>query len=260
MSDSTTRSSEPAVRREGAIIGVYFQRLTELLDETPNSQKVASAFTQEMTSECFIPTLKTMTEMERLDGEMRSALDEFSGRVQFITKYVTLEHLCMSMKLYIISLHTMLDLVYRLINTVFDLGIADRDVRQRLVLNNKHVSLTEVPKIVRKYEEDVGMAEIRRQRNDVVHRGQLPDQELAELVNKRNRLESSRFSFLEKSRISESEYKEKKAELQSQLAALARQKQEKWNTIHIRTLAMIGEIASELAVATIKRCEKAIKQ
>src|SRR5574341_1389975 len=53
-------------------------------------------------------------------------------------RMLTIEHLGTAMKLYVISWHTMLDLLARLVNVVFNLGIADRDVTVRLVLNNDH--------------------------------------------------------------------------------------------------------------------------
>jgi len=67
----------------------------------------------------------------------------------------------------------MLDLVARLVNALLDLGIADRDIRLRLVLNNDHVRATRIPELVAECEGAVSANELRRQRNDVVHRGRL---------------------------------------------------------------------------------------
>jgi hypothetical protein len=180
-----------------------------------------------MGSKHFLSVLGTITEMDRLYREMHSVLSEFTGRRSLLFTVLTVEHLAMVMKLYVISWHTMLDLVARLVSVAFDLGIADRDVSMRLILNNDHVRSSRIPEILQAYEKALPMKDLRKRRNDAVHRGKIPDPDVEAMLKERNTIDSHRYSLLESKPISDEEHKNLLSDLQERLGALARAKRER---------------------------------
>jgi HEPN superfamily protein len=239
-----------------SVVGAYFSRLNEILEDDKNPKSVAAAFVQQLKAKHSISALETMTEMDRLYREMRSVLNEFTGRGYFLVHILTVEHLATAMKLYVISWHTMLDLLARLVNAVFNLGIADRDVTPRLILTNAHVKATRIPEILAAYEKALPVEDLRKRRNDAVHRGRIPDPDVEQLLKERNTLDSRRYSLLTISPISEEEYKNGTAALQTRLNAMAKEKQSLWEQIHQQTSAMTSAVASELAVKAIERLKR----
>jgi len=225
----------------------------ELLEESENSNSLTHVLTQEIGSKRFLTMLRTMHEIDRLNTEMQSALDEFTGRKGGMFIITTIEHLSVAMKLYIISLLTIMDLLARLVNVVLDLGIADRDVRQPLVFRNDHVKATRIPRLLEDHKKTVDLDNLRQWRNDVVHRGKTPDPEVSQALKDRNALDSSRYSLLKADPISDDEYRKSKSRLQARINDLAKQKQESWRVIHRKTMDMTTEIASELATAVVQR-------
>jgi hypothetical protein len=143
-----------------------------------------------------------------------------------------------------------------LVNAVFNLGIADRDVKVHLVLNNSHVKSSRIPQILQEYEKTLLIKDLKRKRNDLVHRGRIPDDDIEQILGERNTIDSRRYSFLEKKPISEEEYKRQISLLQEKLSALAKEKQEIWGKHHQQTIAMISEIARELVLKTIDLYKK----
>ena len=190
--------------------------------------------------------------MDRLYREMRSVLDEFTGRRSFLFTILTIEHLALVMKLYVISWHTMLDLVARLVSVTFNLGIADRDINLPLILNNDHVKLSRIPEILQAYQKILVIQDLRKRRNDAVHRGKIPDPEVEALLKERNTIDARRYSFLELSPISDEEHQKRLSGLQNRLGALAQAKRETWETVHAQTLTMTSAVARELAVKTLQ--------
>lgn len=179
-------------------------------------------------------------------------LDEFTGRNDFLFRILTIEHLARVMKLYVISWHTMLDLLARLVSSAFDLGIADRDISERLVLSNDHVRSSRIPEIVREFRNGLPITDLTTRRNNAVHRGRIPDRDVEEMLKERNTIDSRRYSFLESSPISDEEYRKRLAELQTRLHALAKDKLEVWEKIHTQTVSMTSEVVRELAIRTIE--------
>jgi len=235
------------------VVGAYFGRLNELLKSDKNPKSVAAAFVKQMNATHFLSAFETMAEMDSLYREMRSVLNEFTGRGYFLVNILTVEHLGTAMKLYVISWHTMLDLLARLVNAVFNLGIADRHVTPRLVLGNDHVKATRIPGILEAYEKALPVKDLRKRRNDAVHRGKIPDPDVEQLLKERNRLDSHRYSPLTLSSISEEEYKNATSALQARLNVIAKEKQAVWEQLHEQTVAMTSAVASELAVMAIER-------
>jgi hypothetical protein len=98
--------------------------------------------------------------------------------------------------------------------------------------------------------------DLKRKRNDVVHRGRIPDDDIEEILKERNTIDSRRYSLLEKNLISEEGHKRQRSLLQQNLRALAKEKQDLWRRHHQQTIAMISEISGELMLKTIDLYKK----
>jgi hypothetical protein len=239
-----------------SVVGAYFSHWTELLNSGTNPREIVHGFVWQFGAQRFMSVLEMMGEMDRLYREMRSVLNEFTGRGYFLVNILTIEHLATAMKLYVISWHTMQDLLARLVNAVLDLGIADRDITIYLVLNNDHVRATRIPEIISAYEKAAVIQDLRKRRNDAVHRGRIPDLEVEKLLKERNSLDSRRYLPLTLNSISEEEYRTSTSELQARLSVLAKEKQDLWSQLHQQTVAMTSAVAGELAIRMIERHKK----
>lgn len=256
MADSTSPRDQLAAPAAESVLGAYFDQLSQLQESEKSPREVALALAQRIGSRHFLSVLEIMTEMDRLYREMRSALNEFTGRNSFLVTILTIEHLAAVMKLYVISWHTMLDLVARSVNVAFDLGIADRDVRLPQVLNNAHVKSSRIPDILQRYENTLCIKDLRKRRNDTVHRGWLPDPDVDAMLKERNTIDSRRYSLLEATPISDDEHRTRLSALQERLAVLAKSKREMWEKLHAQTIAMTSEVARELAIKTVELYRK----
>jgi hypothetical protein len=239
-----------------SILGGYFGQLSKIIESEDDPKQAAAWFFQQFGGTYFIAVLRVISEMERLCREMESVLSEFIGRDLVLVRLLTVEHLAVSMKLYVISWSTLLDLLACLINAVFNLGIADRDVKVQLVLNNRHVQSSRIPQIIREYEKASVIKDFKKKRNDLVHRGKIPDTDIEQILGERNSIDSRRYSLLQMNPISEEEYKNQRALLQEKLSVLARGKQDLWREHHQQTIAMLSEIGGELALKTIESYRK----
>jgi hypothetical protein len=251
VADSVSDADEIPPHAGTPVLDAYLANLNLLLDSDKKPREVAVALAQRMGSKHFLSVLGTITEMDRLYREMHSVLNEFTGRRSFLFTVLTIEHLAMVMKLYVISWHTMLDLVARLVGVTFDLGIADRDVTLRLILNNDHVKSSRIPEILQANEKALLIKDLKKRRNDAVHRGKIPDPDVEAMLKERNTIDSRRYSLLlEPKAISDEEHKNLLSDLQERLGALARAKREMWDKVHAQTIAMTSNVARELAVKT----------
>src|SRR5262249_44576259 len=221
-----------------------------------DSKQIAVLFAQHLGSEYFLAILQLLSEVDRLCHEMESVLNEFPGRNIGFGKLLTIEHLVIAMKLYVISWSTLRDLLASLVNTVFDLGMADKEVKEHLVLHNRHVKFSRIPQIIQKYDNTLVIKDLKRKRNEVVHRGRIPDDDIEQILKERNRIDFLRYSLLEQNPISEEEHKRQIAVLQQKLRTVAEEKQCLWRRHYQQTIAMISEVAGELALKTIDLYKK----
>jgi hypothetical protein len=238
------------------MMGAYFAQLNKMLENNKDSKQIALLFAHRPGTEYFLAILQTISEIDRLCREMESVLNEFTGRHLGFGKLLTIEHLVIAMKLYVISWSTLRDLLASLVNAVFNLGIAERDVKLQLVLNNSHVKSSRIPQILQAYDNTLLIKNLQKERNDVVHRGRIPDNDIEQILKERNRIDSSRYSPLEQNPISEDEHTGQTSLLRQKLSALAKEKQEIWRKRHQQTIAMLSEIGGELMLKTIDLYKK----
>jgi hypothetical protein len=243
-----------------SIAGAYFTQLNKALESDKDAKQIASLFAHRLGSEYFLAILQTMSEIDRLCHEMESVLNEFTGRdlhgTLFTGKLLTIEHLAIAMKLYVISWSTLRDLLASLVNVVFNLGIANRDVKEHLILHNSHIKSSRIPQILQEYDNTLLIKDLKKKRNDVVHRGRIPDDDIEQILTERNRIDSRRYSLLEQNPISEEDHKRQISLLQQKLRALAKEKHDLWGKHHQQTIAMISKIAGELVLKTIDLYKK----
>jgi hypothetical protein len=108
------------------------------------------------------------------------------------------------------------------------------------------VKSTSVPEIIKAYQKELCVRDLQQLRNDAVHRGRIPDEDVDQLRKELNTLDSRR-SPLAISSISKEEYKEASTLLQTRLRALAKKKQVLWERLHRQTVDMTSAVARELA-------------
>lgn len=250
VSEKLSNEETPSLVRED-MVGGYLGQFNKMIDEEKQPKQFAILFASRIGSRYFLANLKTMYEIDRLCREMDSVLDEFSGKNLGLVKLLTIEHLAVSMKLYIISWSTLLDLLACLINSVFNLGIADRDIKLQLILRNSHVKSSRIQQLLMDYEKTLLIENLRKKRNDLVHRGKIPDEEVEKILVERNRIDSRRYSLLQKNPISEAEHKKELSLLQEKLAGLAKKRQDEWRKHHQQTIAMLSTISGELMLKTV---------
>ena len=248
MADSSEKQTKTADSiAEGGIFGGYMRQLTELIESEEDKPKAAAWFFRQFGGEHGIAIFKLLSEIERISREMDSVINDFAGKDPLFVKVITVEHLATAMKLYVISWSTLLDLLAGLINEVFDLGIAEKDVKLQLVLNNRHVQPSRIPQIMREYEKSSVIKDLKKKRNDLVHRGKIPDADVEQMLRERNTVDSRRHSLLEINPISEEEHKKQRSLFQEKLSVQGKQKQEIWRKHFQQTSMMLSEIGRELA-------------
>ena len=104
MADSLKEQNENVDHpTKESILGGYFGQLSKIIESEDDPKQVAVWFFQQFGGTYFIAVLRVISEMERLGREMDSALNEFAGRDLGLVKLLTVEHLAVSMKLYVIS-------------------------------------------------------------------------------------------------------------------------------------------------------------
>jgi Cthe_2314-like HEPN len=240
------------------MMGDYLGQFNKMFDEEKEPKQFAILFANRIGSRYFLANLKTMHEIDRLCREMDSVLDEFPGKNFGLIKLLTIEHLAISMKLYVISWSTLLDLLACLINSVFNLGIADRDIKLQLIRRNSHVKSSRIHQLLMGYEKTLLIENLREKRNNLVHRGKIPDEEVEQILVERNEIDSRRYSFFQKNPISETEHKKDLSLLQERLAGLAKKKQDEWRKHHQQTIAMLSTISGELMLKTVELYKKQV--
>jgi len=112
--------------------------------------------------------LKSLVDIDNIHKEICSILKEFSGReVGFFCNVLTIDHLILTIKFYIISWATITDMIAALINKVFDLGFENQDVKLDLVLRNKQVRQSNVSAIFDSTRNMISFGRFKKHRNAV---------------------------------------------------------------------------------------------
>jgi Cthe_2314-like HEPN len=231
-------------------IGEYYEELTRLMESDQEPKKLARLIGERFANEYSKAVMISLGEMDSLHKEIRQILDDFSGRPAGFLKYLTIDHLVLLIKFYVVQWSTLTDMTASLISKTFTLGLADSDIKFGLILRNSHVQKSGIADVFKKYSKDIEYDVFNRHRNEIVHRGRILDKEVLDLKIEWNRLYSRKHSFLTKEPISDDEYKAGIAELNQKTVEIAAAKQEHYTVHYEKTLVLVGEMLRMMARKT----------
>jgi hypothetical protein len=159
---------------------------------------------------------------------------------------VRAEEVRLNEKLYIISWWTLSDLIAGLINKVFDLGLADEDVKFTVVMRNKHVMKSDLPAIIKKYTKPLQIPRLRKQRDDIVHRGKIIDEEIENVYRAWATLQA------ENDRQGGKGHNQMIARQIDEFTEIALRKRATYEAHYLGTVNMVHEILGSLARRTVE--------
>ena len=228
-------------------VGEYYGELTRLMETSQEPKRLARLIAFRFASKYSKSIMLSLTEMDSLHREICQILDDFSGKQAAFFKYITVDHLILLIKFYIVQWSTLTDMTASLINKAFNLGLAEKDIRFGLVLRNSHVQKAGVATILKQHSKDIEYDLFIRHRNEIVHRGRILDKDVLDLKAEWNRLRSRKYSFLTENPISDDEYKIGTAELNKKTFEIAAVKQAHYRVHYEKTLVLVGEMLRAMA-------------
>lgn len=224
----------------------YFQVLVDSLE---NQKPLDPQKAMETIRIMFLsPVALAIAELDALDLEVRAILEEMQPRPFGFFRFITLEQLALTIKLYVISWSTLMDVIAGLINIVFDLGFMERDVQFDRIFRNEHVRKSQLPAIFEKHKKTLDWKRFKRLRNDIVHRGRLLDGELESLRDARNQLSARKYPSLltQLPAMPEEEFKAESMKHMGSVIKLAEQRKSDYEAHYTATRALFADVLSEL--------------
>ena len=224
----------------------YFDALVEALEIQADKRGTVETVRQALGADCGFDILMSLSQIQSHHNEILIVLSGFDGRTLGLVKALMVEELILSIKFYVISWATLVDMLSGLINKAFNLGLADIDVKFDRILRNKHVLNSDLPAIFEKHSKALDMKAVKHHRNEIVHRGKIVDKEVNDFWDAQNVLRAKRYSLLRSNHISEEEYKKESAGQTEILFELASRKKATYKAHYKATLEMIAEVLSSL--------------
>jgi hypothetical protein len=200
--------------------------------------------------------MSSLAEINNLHKEICQILDDFGGRQMGLIKYLTVDHLILLIKFYVTQWSTLTDMIALLINTTFNLGIADKDISFGLVTRNQHVLQSDIVTILKRHAKSIEYDLFNKHRNEIVHRGKILDKEVLDLKIEWNLLYSKKYSFFVDKPISDDEYKTERASLNAKTFETAALKQSYYRSHYQKTLVAVAEMITAMAYKTIDLYKK----
>lgn len=198
----------------------------------------------------YFEKIIALTEINEIETEIKLILNQLGTTNNFLVKTYSIEELVIGVKQYLIAWSTMKDLMVNLMNVCFDLGIHETDLSYGLVMRNKKVKNSNIPKIVKDHQKSINVQYTDTQRNDAIHRGKLLDDEINEFRAQYNKLISRKFGVLNPEPISDEEFNKEYKKLNSELKSLVELKKQEYSDHFKRTMTLNIELAKELAKIT----------
>ncbi len=231
------------------IENAFFSEFNRLIEESSDSLNALKNQNSQWGRKYLFDVIISVIELVEFQKEVELILSGFEAKPVglFYLKAVSIDELILTVKIYLIAWFTINDLTARLINTVFDLGIHESDVSFGVITRNRKVANSKIIETFKKYQKELKIDDTIRARHDAVHRARVTDTELKELKAKRNRIESQRYSWLAKNRISEDEYKKQKKEFYEELRKVAESKKKYYRDHYDRSVDLLAELAIHLA-------------
>lgn len=191
-----------------------------------------------------------LTEINEIEKEIKIILDRLGTINGLLVKSYSIEELVIGVKHYLIAWSTMKDLMVNLMNICFDLGIHETDLSYGVVMRNKKVKNSNIPKIVKAHQKTINVQYTDKQRNDAIHRGKLLDDEINEFRARYNVLNSRKYGLLNPEPISDEEFNKEQKKLNSELKNLVELKKQAYSEHYKSTITLNIELARELAKVT----------
>jgi len=234
----------------------YFDVFLKAMESGEIDKQTGFSIMKDMVGGDLRGVFNSLVDIDNLHKEVSAILKEFSGTGvglggQFF-KVLTIDHLILTIKFYIISWATITDMIASLINEVFNLGFQDQDVKLDLVLRNKHVRKSNVSAIFDRHRNTISFSRLKKHRNAIVHRGRIIDEDVIALRKELNSLYSKKYSLLSQANIADDDFQREIAKFNKKLNDAASQKQAYYEAHYSETLKMISEILKELGQKTLE--------
>ena len=237
-------------------VGEYFGELNRLMDASKDSKKIAHLIADRLGSKYSMAIMSSLAEIDSFHKEVCQILDDFAGRKAGFLIYLTIDHLILLIKFYVVQWSTLIDMIASLINKTFNLGIAEKDISFGLIRRNWHVQQSDIIDILKTHGRDLEYNLFTKHRNEIVHRGKILDKDVLDLKIEWNHLYSRKYSFFVDKPISDDEYKSSSASLREKTFRLAALKQTYYRNHYHKTLKVIAKMIGAMARKTITLYEK----
>lgn len=237
-------------------VGEYFGELNRLMEASKDSKKIARLIADRLGSKYSMSIMNSLAEIDSLHKEICEILDDFAGRKTGFLIYLTIDHLILLIKFYVVQWSALIDMIASLINKTFNLGIAEKDISFGLVRRNRHVQQSDIIAILKNHGRDLLYDLFTKHRNEIVHRGKILDKDIIDLKLEWNHLYSRKYSFFVDKTITDDEYKSSSASLREKTFKLASVKQTYYRNHYQKTLKVVAQMIGAMARKTINLYEK----
>jgi hypothetical protein len=178
--------------------------------------------------------------------DLDALLDEIDRLLRLMSTLKTYSEAIIAVKFYVISWCTLSDVMAKLINVVFDLGIDDRDINLMMLLRNAHVRPSGLSDLMSKHQSDLRVGYYTELRNDIIHRGILSDSDTQDLNSKRTR--SRLIQILRKN-----EAKKEQRRFDADIKEYLRNKQSEFRKHLQATVVLLDEMIRCLSPVVLRR-------
>lgn len=251
-----TKGTQVREEQTFSAVGEYFGELNRLMDASKDSKKVAHLIAYRLGSKYSMAIMSSLAEIDSLHKELCQILEDFAGRQAGFLKYLTVDHLILLTKFYVVQWSTLTDMIASLINKTFNLGIAEKDISFGLIIRNKHVQQSDIRDILKNHSRDIEYDLFNKHRNEIVHRGKILDKDILDLKIEWNRLYSRKYSLFVDEKITDDEYEGASASLNKNTYSLAALKQTYYMNHYKKTLEVVAAMIRAMARKTIDLYEK----
>ena len=231
------------------LINSFVGKFNELYDGT-TPLKALSDENKEWGRKYFGRLLLNFAKVQGCVNEFDHIFQRFESTPNFIFRIPpSVEDVVLTIKLYYVNWSTLLDLSAIFIDTVFDIGNAPKDITFGSIIRNRKVKNSNLPIIIEKHKKTIDISTATNIRNEIVHRGNLLDEETEEFVTRKASIEARLFSLLKPSseKITEEEYKKKMNEFHKEFNPFIENKKKSLHDHLDRTLLVTSDIFKELA-------------
>lgn len=230
------------------IFSIFFEKLHNYIKDDNRARDLGLALEKIKESGYFSRMIIDLSEIRGACEEIEDLLKKCDGEKHLFLTVFKIDNLIQIHKLYYTMWGTVVDLLAKYINIIYDIGLHDRDVNLEMILRNSHFKLTPVAVIIERYKKKCDMDKCRKIRNDIVHRNKINDEQIITVRSKRQRLISKRYSFLGEEKISEDVYKHEMKIIDKEVQGLFGVKKVEYYNHYQALVKMLGDVLQCLAI------------